>query len=357
MKFVLFDEILEEHVCDALASAMQVLGHDVVRTGKVWHGHRLPNDAGDLLRIDDLVEKVLRSGADGLVNFRASSLRPSHLERLRRGGILTAVWLPDDPVLYSLCYREIVDRYDIVLNCGGRSVLTLYDEKGHRRGVNFPFWVDPSRFAVRDVEQGPIGRRWVFLGNLNGTVRSGRYARLMPLAEGLDIYGKCTSDPGGLCRGHIDSVDEVARLLAGYAVGINIPQFFTDYAGTPYSFDGLSNLGHFFLPSRVVQYAAAGLPVVSIGLDGESAHFPLAIPVADGAAALTVLRGRLAEPNVRAALGDAGRKEVVDHFSGSARARFLVALFEGVIDPAQLSLHEREFAYRWWCGAKWAAMK
>lgn len=352
MKIVIFDEILEVHVCDALSRGLQSLGHEVVRTGKLWKGHLPPASPEDLAPIDALIREICLVGGDALFNFRACTLLPRHLAWLRAAGIRTAVWLPDDPVLYALSYRQIVDSYDLVLHCGGNDILRFYDCQGHKRGVNFPFWVDPALFSPRSAAPAIGAKRAVFLGNLVGPVRGNRYQRLAPLAGHLDLWGKSGPDPLGMHRGYLETMAAAATTLSAYQVGINIPQFFADYQQTPYDFPGLKELGHFFLPSRVVQYAAAGLPVITLGPEEGSAHFPLALAVQSGEEALLCLDGVLSSAAVREELGHSGRVMVAAHFSGLARALFLTALLEGELLPDQLGLHEREFAYRWWDGTR-----
>ena len=139
-----------------------------------------------------------------------------------------------------------------------------------------------------------------------------------------------------------------ARPLRG---GYQYPAVFLDYQNTPYDFEHLHTLGHFFLPSRVVQYAAVGLPVVTVGLKEGSAHFPSTIPALDGEDALARLEGVLSSAHVRNELKALGQREVRSHFSGLARARFLEVLLCGELEGAHLGLHEREFAYRWWDGS------
>jgi hypothetical protein len=151
-------------------------------------------------------------------------------------------------------------------------------------------------------------------------------------------------------RGYVKGVEQAARLLGRYEVGINVPQFFVDYHGTHYDFGALQGLGQFFLPSRVVQYAAVGLPVVTVWLSESSAHFLPAIPARDAQEALTRLEGVLNSAVVRKELGLLGQREVRAHFSGCARARFLESLLTGEVVAEHLGLHEREFAYRWWYG-------
>lgn len=356
MKIILFDHILEVHVCNALTHALNTLGHDIYCTGKVWQGHSPPSKASDIVRIDAIVDDLISRKVDALFNFRACSLLPHHIRKLRTAGVRTVVWLPDDPVLYQVSYKNIVDLYDLVLHCGNRNVLEFYDAKGHKKGINFPFWVDPTRFVPKvkstDVDSSPLigGKPWVFLGNLVGPVRAGRYEQIAVLRQGLDVWGHCKADPAGMHRGYLHSIDEVSNALSQYQIGINIPQFFRDYTAPPYAFDGLGSMGHFFVPSRVVQYAAAGLPVVSIGQNIASNHFPMAILADTAEDALMLLNGLLSRKEVRTPISNASRMHVEANFSGLARAKYLVALLTDQIEASVLSLHEREFAYTWWGG-------
>ena len=45
--------------------------------------------------------------------LRAFALRPRIVERIRAAGVTTLVWFPDDPVLYKVGYRHVVEAYDI----------------------------------------------------------------------------------------------------------------------------------------------------------------------------------------------------------------------------------------------------
>lgn len=354
MEIIIFDEILEVHVCDALEKGLAWLGHTVHRTGKVWKGHKFPGTTEEEKPIDRLVDDLCESNFDALINFRASSLLPKHVKKLRNAGIKTVVWLPDDPVLYSLCYSRVVDHYDLVLHCGDRGVLNFYDTHNHPSGINFPFWVDPGVFSVERCCRSQLtkgsSKPWVFFGNLGGQVRQGRYDILSKLSEGLDIWGQCPKDPHGMHRGYLKTIDSTVATLPQYQVGINIPQKFEDYHGSDYDFPELSSLGKFFLPSRVVQYAALGLPVLTIGLSSSLHHFSSSLVAETSAEALDRLDGVLSSQVIRRELADLGREEVCKHFSGFSRARFLVALLQGDLIPSQLGLHEREFAYRWFDG-------
>lgn len=343
MRIALFDRIHEGHVVDSLASALRALGHEVLSTGPVAHGHRPPATPDDIGLVDAAVARVCEARCDALLNFRASALLPSHLETLRAAGVVTAVWLPDDPVLYGVAYRGVVDGYAHVLHCGPRGILAFYDARGHRPGISFPFWLDPGRWLAEWTPEG-AGPDLVFLGNLHGPAKRGRYAQLAPAAGRLAVYGKCGEDPARVHRGELHGVDAIRSVLPLFAAGLNIAQRFRDYAGTPYDFPGLAALDGFDLPSRVLQYAATGLPVVTLG--PPSRHFPAMLAAPDAAAAVRLVDGLRADPARGRELSAQARSDVERHFSAAARARCLAALFAGDLVPARLGIDAREHAFR-----------
>lgn len=345
MRIALFDVINETHVCASLAEALWTQGHHVYGTGRVWRGHRPATAAADVARIDTAIDAVLAQGCEALLNFRAGALSLRQLGRLRSAGVRTAVWLPDDPVLYATTYGGAVDAYDHVLHCGPASVLRFYDSKGHAPGVTFPFWL-----GVRDWswqwrhERATQGL--VFLGNLHGPAKRGRYELLAHAAGRITVYGNCPEDPRGIHRGELHGPDALRAVLPRFAAGINLPQRFADYAGTSYDFDGLADLGSFDLPSRVLQYAAIGLPVITVASSAPSAHFAPVLHATDMDTALEMLDRLQQDPDASRELSIRARSEVEANFSAEARARFLVELFRDALRPRNLDLAQREFAYK-----------
>jgi hypothetical protein len=346
MKIALFDQINETHVCMALEDALKDLGHEVVATGAVWQGHRTASAAEDLERIDRALDRMIDAGCEALLNFRAASLSAVQLARLREAGVASAVWLPDDPVLYGITYGAIVDGYDYVLHCGAEPVLAFYDRRGHRPGVAFPFWLDPERWrSAWSAERA--NNSILFLGNLHGPAKQGRYSQFASAGRRrLALYGKCPDDPAGMHRGQLYGVDAILAIAPKFIAGLNLPQRFSDYAGSPYNFPGLSRLGTFDLPSRVLQYAAMGLPVISMGKDANSRQFGHDLQAADIEEALAIAAWLHDDPGEAEALSGLGRYEVATHFSGRARAMLLVALFQRRIEPAGLTLTQRAHLYR-----------
>lgn len=346
MKIVLFDEINETHVCDALAVALARLGHQVIRTGPVWRGHLFATEAADLARIHGQVDECIAQAPDALLNFRASSLAPGQVERLRRAGVRTAVWFPDDPVLYGLCYSHVVDAYDTVLHCAGRRVLDFYRYRGHRIGINFPFWLDTDVWACA-YEAARCEAALVFYGNMHGPAKQGRYELFCGLDDDLSLYGRVPDDPRGKGRGTLAGPAAAVAVLPRYRIGLNSPQRFADYAGTPYDFPGLAMLGSFFLPSRVLQYAAIGLPVLTLHPHGIAAeHYPPGLHATDASQARGVVQRVARDVGYLQALSRAARGEVERCHGAPARARLLVKLFDTSIQPEQLTPHEQEFIHR-----------
>lgn len=345
MHFYLFDQILETHVCTALERSLAKLGHHVTASGKVWAGHRFPIELADIVRIDLAVEQVIAARPNVLFNFRASTLLPQQIARLRAAGIRTMVWQPDDPVLYEMCYSKIMDHYDDVFLCASRRVVDFYRYRGHKRAINMPFWVDTDRFsdAGHQEKLGDV----VFLGNGVGKVRQARYATLCELTEDITLYGQYDSDPAGKVRAYL-SEDEIIRTIGQYRLSINLPQSFDAYAQTDYDFAGLALLGQFFLPSRVVQYAALGLPTLTIQAgDYDPMHYPPGLYARNFVEAKTMIATALAAPERLELLAKAARQYAVRYLDADRRAALLDAVCRETVRAQDLSDYEQNYIYKW----------
>src|SRR5699024_6926734 len=118
-----FDGLLETHVPDSLERAFIARGHTVYNTGKIGHGFLFESRPSQLQTIENYIDEVISFAPDFILVFRPASLPPTQLSRLKRSNAILATWMSDDPVLWDLSYRPIVDMYDIVLNCGAERVL------------------------------------------------------------------------------------------------------------------------------------------------------------------------------------------------------------------------------------------
>jgi hypothetical protein len=330
MRISFFDTILETHVPDSLERALVARGHEVLTTGRVWKGFAFPTEDVDLRRLTAAVDRVLEWKPDVLLCFRPAALPPPLLGRLERAGIHLMTWLSDDPVFWGGTYGHVADAYRTVLHCGAAPVLDFY-ERAHGRptGVNMPFFTDGVAFPHRyDPDRATYDV--LFLGNVDTGVRAGRYGTLAGLGADVHVHGRIGDDPAGIGRGYLDSDAEVQRAAAGARVGLSIPQFFRDYADTEHDFPGLGALGHFQYPSRVVQYAAMGLPVVSASDPDLVADFPeLVVTTEEPDALRAAVAGLLAD---RAALRDRGAatyQRFRRQFSAASRAMLLEHLVAG----------------------------
>ena len=273
MDIIFFDEILETHTCESLKLALINRGHKAYWTGKIWQGHQFPANEVDTNFIWEKVNNLIEQKPDVIFNFRASSLLPEMIIKLKNSGIHTIVWLPDDPVLYHICYRHIVEFYDTILHCGDAHILNFYEEKHGRSGFNFPFWTDASFFPF---SYNPENTEYdlVFLGNCVGQVKRERYKLIASLPGKKRIFGKVSNDDFNLCGGFIKDTKEVSQEIGKGLIGLNIPQYFRNYGGTNYDFPELNDLGFFQYPSRIIQYAACGLPIISLQPGEPPTTFP-----------------------------------------------------------------------------------
>ncbi len=264
MRVVLYDGIQETHVASSLERALRSRGHEVFNTGRFGSGY-LFRDTDELLpSISSHLDLITAFRPDLVLVFRPASAPYPVLQALRGTGAVVAAWLSDDPVLFKDSYGPVIDLYDLILHCGNESVLRFYEQRfGRPTGVNFPFWTDHVAFPAVYGQHEPESTV-MFLGNMVGPVRRARYEQLAAMGHSVRVYGRMEADPAGMGGGFLDSDAEVAEAGGRAQVALNIPQFFSAYRGQPTWFPGLEDLGHFDLPSRVVQYAAMGLPVVSV---------------------------------------------------------------------------------------------
>ncbi|MCO1339015.1 hypothetical protein BJH93_08955 [Kocuria polaris] len=264
MRIALFDGIMETHVVSSLERSLVGRGHDVLNTRKLAHGHTFITAADDIRRVDEAISQVHDFRPEVVVVFRPSSLPFPLLRRLRRAGGRLFAWFSDDPVLWNLTYGRVVDFYDVILHCGGSQVLEFYEQKhGRPTGVNFPFWSDgdafPYVYGTKPSESDAL-----FLGNVGDSIRRRRYYQLGLLNLNLRIHGQVGDDYLNLSGGYLDTTEEIVDAGARARLAINIPQFFSDHREAPTWFEGLDRLGSFEFPSRVIQCAAMGLPMVTL---------------------------------------------------------------------------------------------
>jgi polysaccharide pyruvyl transferase CsaB len=326
VRIVLFGAINEDHVGESLARALEHRGHEVYQTGRVWRGPRFPDRDAEREVVEPAVRAALAWEPDAVLCLQAPALRPRLVKQLSAAGPTTLVWFGDDPVLYGVTYRHVVDLYDVVLHCGPARVLEFYEARHGVTGVSFPFWTDDVAFPPRAGGAPEDGYDAVFLGNADGPVRGPRYGLLASLPGEIRLHGRVDADPAGIARGHLEEHAAVVAALHGARVGVSVPQRFADYRGHRFDFPELAGLGAFELPSRVVQYGAAGLPIVSLDPSGPSEALPEMRVAADADELRAELRDLLADPGRREALGRRTRERFERRLTAGCRAELIERL-------------------------------
>ncbi len=350
MRIVFFDGIEELHVQTGLRDALVRRGHEVLWTGLLWQGYDQPSDPADVERLDRVVDEVLEWRPHALLAFRAASLTPRNLERLRAAGVALFAWFNDDPVLFGVSTGALAPHYDVTLHTGGEEVLDLYETRCGVKGVTFPFYADPAAFpfTYRARTAGRAERAAaVFLGNTHTRQKQWRYALLDQSGADVVIYGKVRGNPQAfpLHAGYLSDDAQVAATLPRFAVGVSIPQRFADYRGTPYDFPGLAELGWFSLPSRVVQMAAVGLPVVDVRPDGPGPQGAPTVEVHGPAELKGVVADLAADPGRRAELSLAGYEWFRGGYTSDSRAALLEELATDPKTVVSMSRDERLTAF------------
>lgn len=325
----------------SLGRALRGRGHTVLETPPVWTGHNLPQRKQDIETISAALADAIAFKPDLILCFRAATLTPQMLLEARKSGVRTAVWLPDDPVLYAICYSKIVDHYDIVLNCGSTDVLEFYSKKHGLQGVNFPFWTDTVEFPQTRGTSRDADYDVAFLGSLVGPVRRRRYNVVAGLPGHVRIYGRVDSDPHKLVKGYLHSESEIAGALGKSKIGFNIPQFFRDYAGHKYDFPGLARFRSFEFPSRVIQYASIGLPVLTYGLSRPPDTFPEMLVAVEKAKIYEMCRDALARPDELDDIAARTHQRFLAAFTAARRAQFLEAIVQDFGAIQRLPAHHR----------------
>lgn len=226
-----------------------------------------------------------------------------------------------------------------MLHCGTTNVLQHYEDFfGRPTGVNFPFWTDHEAFPYvwgREAPESDV----LFLGNVHDAVRRRRYFAIGQMQADVRIHGNTGTDYLGLGGGYLDTDAEVVSAGAAARIALNIPQFFEDHRGLPTWFPGLDKLGFFEYPSRVIQYIAMGLPVVSIVPGVKRFESLPEMVVVDDLAAADEAIASILTGDLQAQSG-AAEARFSRHFSANARAM----AFETILEDdswRRLDAHDR----------------
>jgi hypothetical protein len=330
MRWLIYGDILSRHAVDSLIDALRAAGQEVAEVPAVSRSHKFGPDPEAEAESRRRIEAALP--ADALFNFRPEELTPRVLEGLRARGVVTAVWFADDPLLYRVCYRHVAEAYDITLHTGRGDVLAFYEKRLEVRGYSFPFWTDDAHYPYTydpDAAQIEVG----FLGNCSGPRRSERYDLLATLPFQVRFYGRLPEDGhdhAGIHGGVLDR-EQIPEAIRRFRVAINMSQSFVGIKDR-YSFRALDRFGEFFFPSRLVLYAATGVPTVSLGMAGAGPPFPSVAMAASRSELIEHVRALLDDREGLLAASRQGRREFKACLSAETRVALLLALVGGSRD-------------------------
>jgi ubiquinone/menaquinone biosynthesis C-methylase UbiE len=345
-RWVIYGAIRSRYAVESLITALRAANQEVVEVPSVSREHRyhrFDSDAEARRRIDAVLP------ADVVLNFRPEELRPGHIRNLRDRGVATVVWFADDPLLYKVCYRHVAEAYDLTLHTGREDVLRFYEERHGIRGYSFPFWTDEAHHPytydpdAADIEVG-------FLGNTLGPRRSERYDLLASLPWRVRFYGRLPSgavsgeDPAGIHAGFLQ-LHEIPAGIRRFGVAINMAQSFVRISDR-YSFTALDQFGEFFFPSRLVLYAAMGVPTVSLGPPGAEPPFPSVITAADREELIARVGALRDSRDTLLSTSAAAHRDFRACLSAETRVAMLLALLDGTRDHARATRADlwRQFA-------------
>ncbi len=352
MNWLIYGDILDRHVVDSFCDALEESGHVVTRLPSLQRSHRYLADCDFQRDILARLEVSLRDAEiDVLFNFRASELGPAAVESVRDRGVTTIIWLPDDPLLYDLSYKYVVDAYDIVLHCGHADVISFYQEKHPGiNGFNFPFW-SGSKYYYYSYDPENATCDLGFVGNCHTKNRAGRYELLASLPFRVSLYGLLPHgfvDHAGIHRGYLDKCHP--EVIGRFRVALNIPQFFRDSADTEYQFDGLSRFESFFFPSRIIQQAGCGVPTVTPRTRHADKIIPSLIIYESRDDLVAKVAHLLGHPEELLAVSAQARRDFETFLTAAARVAMLEHLLE--VPERNYSLEERCDLWKEFAGAK-----
>ncbi|MFC9441871.1 MULTISPECIES: hypothetical protein [unclassified Brevibacterium] len=210
------------------------------------------------------VELLEREGCDVFLAFRPASVPLPLLQRVKAVAGMTITWFSDDPVYFSTVYATVAPHYDLVLHTGGPDNLRIYSEAlGLGNGVEFPFWTDQIEHPRADFAFEP-SYDWLFYGNLHDRFRRDRVDYLRELGSRAAVFGKPPDARETVNHLGILTREGELRAIAGKCrFGLSFSQRLSSYAGTKFESVATRAVREFPMPSRLIQYLAIGLPVMS----------------------------------------------------------------------------------------------
>ena len=345
MRIAFLGSLFEKHVVYGLSRALRRRGHQVFELEQTWSGPSFPQSAQEHQLLHLSLEELFAFKPEVVFCFRLTCLTEEVLKRLRQRKILLVAWFSDDPVLYRNVYCKVVGRVDIVLNCGNSRVMEFYAHEGLANNVNFPFWTDQDFFPYCYPTTEKL---WdgVFLGNAHNRFKRNRLRVLSQIPGNLVAFGRSSQEYNHLYHGSLDSPLQIATTISKSRVAFSIPQYFSDYADSEHDFPELATMESFVLPSRVVQYASVGIPVISTRAFELEKFFPEVLICENDAELLD---------NFDTLRNDADRREEISkkinnrfnrEYTSQARADYLIWLIKNHKSITKFTNEQRLLLFR-----------
>ena len=331
MRWVIYGAIQERHLTDSLAAALRAAGHDVATVPGIARDYVVGDDDAVSTEAARRISDALP--ADVVFCIRVDEPRAPFVRSLRDRGITTIAWFLDDPLNYASIYARVVEAYDITLHTGAEDVLRLYEERHGVAGYHFPFYTDDAHYPYvydpnrADIELG-------FLGNTAGEREAERYPLLASLPFGVKMFGRlarAAEDWAGILAGFVPE-NRIPDTLARFKVGFNIAQPFDESIADKYGWPGVARFHEFFFPSRLVAYAAAGIPAVSLQHPAMPRPLGTTVVATSRIELIAGVRALLEDGAARLALSRATRAEFEACLTAASRVRLLEQLLTGSRD-------------------------
>jgi hypothetical protein len=329
LRWILYGDVNSRHAVDALIAALERAGQEVAEVPAQSRRLRYEPDPEVEAEARRSIEAELP--ADVLLNLRPEKLSPELVADLGRRGVTTMVWLADDPLLFRVSYRHVAPAYDVTLHSARADVLEFYERKLGVRGYSFPFWTDEAHFPpgydpdAADIEVG-------FLGNCHRKRRQNRYELLASLPWKTRFFGQLppdTPDDAGIHAGYL-SIEEMPAALRRFRVGFSMAQSFA--VRDKLHFRALPQFGEYFFPSRLVLYAAVGIPTVSLTLPGHPPPFPGVRTATDRDGLVEVIRELIDDREALLAASAEMSAQFRECLAADTRVAMLLSLAEGERD-------------------------
>ena len=259
MRWLLYGDVKSRHAVDALIGALERAGQEVAEIPATGRGfasspipRRWPNPRAQSRPSCRLT---------CCLNLRPEQLTPDQIAGLRAKGVTTLVWLADDPLLFRVSYKHVAAAYDVTLHSARGPMCWSSTSAGlMSAAIRFRSGPTTRTSPTATTPMAPTSRSASWATAIASDVRTAttcwRACRGRPGSSGRCRRGPSTTRE--INAGYL-AVDEMPSALRRFRVGISMAQTFVGVRDQ-FSFKALERFGEYWFPSRLVLYAAVGIP-------------------------------------------------------------------------------------------------